>query len=902
MADEGPTTVGSIDAQLDLDMSEWDRKVAKAKADAAELGALHPTADMDANSGPALQRINEVQQATDRLQVSDGKLTEAEKALSTTTDTSSVSRTRHKQATDDDRDSTDRSTRSTQSATQALQGHVSGIGVLIALAPAVLAAAAPVGAAAIGLGAAFGVMAGAGVLAFLGIRNEMEQGTGTGEAYKAGIDQLGDSFTTLEHTSAVAMLAAFNQAGGVMGSYMPFLNQTVGTFSGLLGQMGVTTLRGVLEGLQEMNPLLVTGGAELSKFVSWLFSFTGTNGFTQFIDYAIANLPSVMHFIEGLVTLAGNLIAAFAPLGPALIGGLSMLVDLLNSFPLPVLAGLVTTAVLMAPAFKLAGLAVAVFGTAAEVAGGQVTLFGIAANLAVPVVGILLAAVAGIGMVMATAAVGTQTATSSMAEYVQELQASNGAIDDSIRKTAAKAAVDSGAAAAAQTLGLNAADVTNAILGQGNATQTLQTKIDAIKASYNGSAVSVDDYGRVTHLVTQSQQDQYDTAVKLEKAMQSQSGTFAQAQANQRLYGDALANTNTHADTAAKAEQDLATAAGISADAYQKGISTQQTNATQLQITTAAMYLQNDAAGILKGSLDALNGKSLSAAQAQNAFDSSLANMGDHIDKTGKKITFTTTSIGDMSSASVALRGQLNGQIATLQGVVEANGGLANSTGKAHDQMVTMRQQIIDNAVAHGVDRDAVTAYIDKIMQIPDKVPPTKLDVDDAAAKQKLEDFQQSVNALTGKRVQITTDVITNHVDTGVPDTQHAASRPGIMQFDAAGGLIRHLAGGGWSDITAGGSITGPGSSTSDDVPLMGSAGEFMMKASSVASIGPGTMEYMNRTGQLPPRAGATSSQPVIVNLILDGQIIDTRIIDLAALTANQAIDHQQRQYEGMRR
>lgn len=48
-------------------------------------------------------------------------------------------------------------------------------------------------------------------------------------------------------------------------------------------------------------------------------------------------------------------------------------------------------------------------------------------------------------------------------------------------------------------------------------------------------------------------------------------------------------------------------------------------------------------------------------------------NMGDHMSATGKKITFTTTSIGDMSAASVALCGQLNGQVVNLQNVVEAN-------------------------------------------------------------------------------------------------------------------------------------------------------------------------------------------------------------------------------------
>ena len=105
-----------------------------------------------------------------------------------------------------------------------------------------------------------------------------------------------------------------------------------------------------------------------------------------------------------------------------------------------------------------------------------------------------------------------------------------------------------------------------------------------------------------------------------------------------------------------------------------------------------------------------------------------------------------------MSSASVALRGQLNGQVTNLQAVVEANGGLSESTGKARAQMVTMRAQIIDNAVAHGVNRAAVTAYVDKLLSIPKSVPPTKLDVEKTAAEAKLEAFRVASVAATQNR------------------------------------------------------------------------------------------------------------------------------------------------------
>ena len=69
-----------------------------------------------------------------------------------------------------------------------------------------------------------------------------------------------------------------------------------------------------------------------------------------------------MQLIENLVTLAGRILAAFAPLGPVVLGFLNGLTDVLNGLPLPVLAGLVTTAVTIAPAFNIAKAAVTTFG------------------------------------------------------------------------------------------------------------------------------------------------------------------------------------------------------------------------------------------------------------------------------------------------------------------------------------------------------------------------------------------------------------------------------------------------------------------------------------------------------------------------------------------------------------
>jgi len=74
-------------------------------------------------------------------------------------------------------------------------------------------------------------------------------------------------------------------------------------------------------------------------------------------------------------------------------------------------------------------------------------------------------------------------------------------------------------------------------------------------------------------------------------------------------------------------------------------------------------------------------------------------------------------------------------------------------TGKARANMKALRQQVIDNAVAHGVDRKAVTAYIDKLFKIPKTIPPTKLDADTKAANSKIAATQKASDKVATARM-----------------------------------------------------------------------------------------------------------------------------------------------------
>jgi hypothetical protein len=852
----GPTTVGSIDAKLGIDKSGWDQKAAEVKAEARELGALDPTVKVDANVAGALSKLGAVAKAErdldvayQRSAISQDKLAAVTKKWgddSTQAAAARLTLTRALNAEQDaegklsaakgrDTAETDKNTDSTNRNNEALHGRRATIANLIALAPAIVAAAAPIGAAAVGLGAAFGVMAASGVLAVVGIKQAMAQGTTAGLEYKAGLTSLKGTLDTLAQTAAVRMLGSFQDAVDAINTNLPFLNTLVGNSAAALGRMGSTALAGVIAGLQAANPLIQEGAAQLNAFIGWLSAMPSSNGFTTFVTYAVDNLPSVMQLIEGLVTSAGHILAAFAPLGPVVIGFLNGLTTVINDLPLPVLAGLVTTATSLGIALRIVGSGAISAGITAV--AEAIGLTGVMANLAVPVVGILLAAVAGVAVGAASAAASQGQATMAVQDYTQALRDDNNALGEHVRQQAAKALSDEGAFEAAQRLGISQSTLTDAAMGMAGAQQQVADKVAAAKDKVQAAADATSGYVGATTDSTSATDGFVGAIDTVNKAIDVNKSSIDRGrQANLDMAAAMDQSTGSTAATAA--------ALGMTVTAYQQAVAAQAQTQASTEATTASMKVQDDAAGLLKQAWDALNGKTITAAQAQNTFDSSLVNMGDHMTATGKKVHFTTTSINDMSSASVALRGQVIGQINAMEGVIEANGGVQKMTASSRAEYVKMRQAIIDNAVAHGVDREAITKLVDSMYKIP-PLTLTKTEVLTAEAHAQLARFQAAIDALHGKEVWITSHVNSiyseTHTSNGVGGSGGQTKSDGGTIYRAGGGPV-YLAGGGFSRGPIG----------SDTVPAWLTPGEHVMKRSSAESIGAPALKYMNDTGKLP--------------------------------------------------
>ncbi len=806
--------VGELVAYLRLDMGDFERGMAKSQAQADKLDGKDVDVKVKADTAVADEKIAAIMAAANKLDFRDpiDVKVKADTAVA-------EAKLAAVAASEDKVDAGNK--KIAKSGQDAGRGMGAIVAAVLLLGPALV----PIVQATVGLGFGFGAMGVAGVLAIVGIVTEIKNATVLGGQFSAMLVTLKGDLTTLGHAAAVGVLGPFQAAVADLQMKMPALNGLIGEFSVIAGKAAGVLVNGLVSAMIMLAPLGRDASVYILTLTQRFAAMMSGPGVVAFGDYVRSVFPQVMQAIGSIVGAFAHLLDAIAPLGLGALTILQDFGDLINAIPTNVLAVLIQLAssvyigfeawkLLSGPidalskSLKLNGVPAALqaVGVSAETAAAGVRTLTIAAG----VIGAVLAVAT---LVYSAFADSQRQSTQAANDFADAIRADNGAIGENTRAMAVKSLSDSHALDLARDLGINLSLVTDAALGNAAAlkevTAQLNSKFGPAVAS-NGAQMT----------------DAQQKAIKLGEAISGTNSAVGAGAEKQKELAAATATSTAAVDPARAAQDAFAVSIGTTSAALATATTGQQTTADAAANAAAKMYVENDAAGILKGSLDTLNGKALNAAQAQNSFDSALSNMGDHITTTGKKITFTTTSIGDMSTASVALRGQLNSQVTDLQNVVEANGGLSESTGKARAQMVTMRQQIIDNAVAHGVNRDAVTAYVDKLMAIPATIPPTQLDIDTAAAAANIAAIKAQVASIAAQPIVLS---FTANYSAAV-STALAAQRASITL-----NLPGHA---------GGGILTGPGSGTSDSILGVNASGvpiarvskdEFVVNAAATA-------------------------------------------------------------------
>ena len=393
--------------------------------------------------------------------------------------------------------------------------------------------------------------------------------------------------------------------------------------------------------------------------------------------------------------------------------------------------------------------------------------------------GIVGAALAALTIVIAGVAQILGHAKAQQEGYTTALEQDNKTIGENVRLQALKQLTDVGAVYTAKQMGIGTRDLIDATLGQGDA------------------------YGRVTATIKEystGTKVQQVEAKRLSNLLGEQRDALKSSVAAQKEQDDAV-STSTSLTAAQTAEIERnAAAAGVSVDAYKSVDQSQSSMADKIQQAAAQMYIQNDAAGLLHQTLDILNGKALSAAEAQNRFESQLVS-------TAQQVSTNGGALDGMSQSAIQNRGSILNLIQSSEDAATTFRNQGGAADEARQKMVDGRQAIIDQMVANGMNRDSVTAYVTELYKIPDKIPPTKLEVDTSRA-------EASIAELTRQRTMYIEAV---YYRANQPDLNGPASgsgRPGL----AYGGTIPGAADG----VTApdGGTVRGNGSAWSDTAGL----------------------------------------------------------------------------------
>jgi len=856
----GPTVAGSIVAKLRLDSGTWDADLAAAEARADELGRHDPHIKVDVDAAAALAKLEEVRaaasatggdvrgptarpsmdfhaelervqanaladamakldavtagleaaQAADNEEMRQGSLLALREsinmeALAAAEDKASKAALEHAAADDVQ-------AKAAGTAANLNSANVTRIGLIIAAIAVLVTVLAPLAGYALGVSGALAGMGAAGVLAIIGIKNAMSDASDMGQSYSSGLQSLKGDLNQLAGTAAVGMLSAFKDAVAQINDAMPQLNTQISGFSTVLGTVGNSLLSGVISSFRILNPLFVQAGQYVEDLAAGFQAWTSNGGLQKFALYAQQALPQVAQTLGSLVTAALHLVDALTPIGTVVLAGLKGFGDFLAGIPSGVLVDLATGAGAFFIAFQgWAALTPIIQGVA--VAIGAV---GAAEDLALGPIGLVIAAVTSIAAIFAVSAVSTGQASAATVAYTSALQTSNGAIDESIRKTVAKQLSDEGALQTAKKYHLDLSTVTDAVLGNAAAQKTVtdSTRI----------------FGQTMYTTTGAagQMGQQVKGLSLE---------------GKNFLATVTGQTGALHDSVQAFKDQAAAAAGTSAVTSQAATDLGITQQSYQDLSTA-VDLATNASRSWKAEQDLINGVAQTVEGANITLSQSFTTMAATIASNIKSAGATAATSMDINTQYGAQNHQMIlTQVQDAEAAAAAQVAADLKAGKSHADtaadaskfLADQKQKIEDQAVAAGLDRGTVQTLLDTIDQLKPK--DIKLSVETAAALQDVQTLLANLAAVPAyKRTSIGVDVQYNNVPPAFIQPVKLPSAGGTI-YKAAGGAIdaAYLAAGGRSPYARG----------TDTVPAMLTPGEFVIKEKS-ASYDPGFLKAYN--------------------------------------------------------
>ena len=261
-----------------------------------------------------------------------------------------------------------------------------------------------------------------------------------------------------------------------------------------------------------------------------------------------------------------------------------------------------------------------------------------------------------------------------------------------------------------------------------------------------------------------------------------------------------------------QASTGLAAMLGTTNGAYKTAQDAAKANADQLAATTVQMQIQNDAAGLLKQSLDQLSGKRIGAAESLNTLQQQIGGLGDVFNKG----TFTadtsvaTKSVLDQRDALLQAVGAAQAYAVAVADQAVATGNAAGAQALGTQALKDGIQSIIDGTNKTGAQKQAVSDYIGTLIDLNNlKVPPTLIQAQTEDAQAALARFSSAVTGLPDGTIEVHAST-----ETAAAAIQRFVSTPrtayvqvqtigptggsgGRAVLNAQGSIIKAFAGGG---------------------------------------------------------------------------------------------------------
>ncbi|MCI1914650.1 MAG: hypothetical protein LKJ05_02825 [Bifidobacteriaceae bacterium] len=834
--------------------------------------------------------------------------------LNTAIDTEKTKLSQSESATNNDAKA--KATHATETNRDA-QSQNSLLSALIPLAPALV----PIAAGAVGVGAALGGMAITGVAAIMGVKAAMAQGTATGDAYNRDLTALKVSMSGLASTAAAGALEGFHRSVSAINADMPVTNRLVALMAQDAGRItgnGVAGFLGILNNLQpviqQVDAWLVRGS---ESFAQW-----GTgNGAKEFVAYLLGALPGVENTLSSLFTAAGHIVQAFAPWGSIVLTAVTTVGNAISAIPAPILTTLAVGGMAVFTAFKAWSAISGIITGVKTALVGMAAATGIAAGpigLVVAGIGLLAGACAAFSSSSQSATDAQTDFTSALqqsngaldenvrAQAAKQLQDA-GAIDKAKQLgISTQELVDAA---------LGEGDAYDTVSNK------LQKTADAHKNATSAGAMGVttwDSEGRAAQDLSSALATTHDglsNAVQDQKELDDATkGSMASSTGEQTILGvtsdkfNQLSTATNNATTAAnnyKTALDILNGGAQAVEASQiklsqdftNGASTIQSNikstdkatATSMDVNTKygaanrqtilgmIQDSQQLADSIIKNgkddeatrqkanaSLTQSKQKILEFAAANGLSESAVKKMLASMDQyNAKDVPAKTIKVTDLASKvfeAVGLKAKSikNGKVTISGNNKAAMAAISQVTGAKINKKtgtVTMNKKQYDVAlaVANGAKLDTKTGYLlgnnsDAFRKFA-AAQGWKIDPKTGHIKGENGDFMAKKRAventtIAGKKVNVSAE---------------PSSFWGTM-----GGILSHIfsvnVGVNASKHAGGGEIKGPGTGTSDSVPIYASAGEHMLTADDVNAMGGQKAVYAFRSSLHSGRTADTSS------------------------------------------